>query len=231
MRFPDRRAAGRLLGRQLEEFAGRADVLVLALPRGGVPVACEIARTLAAPLDVFVVRKLGVPGQEELAMGAIATGGVRVLNGEVVRALEISPDQIEEIAEREERERQRRELAYRGLRGFSEIEGRTVILVDDGLATGSTMRAAVAALRRLSPQQIVIAVPVGARSTCDSLALDADRVVCLHSPPDLFSVGEWYADFAQTTDQEVRQLLEEAAQARAAAAEGRADRGKHDAAT
>lgn len=210
MRFRDRREAGRLLGRELEEFGNRADVLVLGLPRGGVPVAYEVALTLGVPLDVFVVRKLGVPGEEELAMGALATGGVRVLNKELIHALGISETQIERVSAREALELQRRELAYRGTRGGAEIEGRTVILVDDGLATGSTMRAGVAALRQRNPQQIVIAAPVGARASCDSLQMDADRVVCLATPLDFSSVGEWYDDFSQTTDQEVSRLLDEA---------------------
>lgn len=214
MRFRDRHEAGRLLARELQEFGNRPDVLVLGLPRGGVPIACEIALALGAPLDVFVVRKLGVPGQEELAMGAIASGGVRALNGEVVHALGITETQVEEVAAREALELLRRELEYRGTRSFADLEGRTIILVDDGLATGSTMRAAVAALRHKAPQQIVVAVPVGARSTCESLAMDADRVVCLATPTEFDSVGEWYDDFSQTSDQEVSRLLDEAAKAR-----------------
>jgi putative phosphoribosyl transferase len=213
MIFRDRSEAGRLLGRRLEEFANQPGVVVLALPRGGVPVAFEVALILNAPLDVFVVRKLGVPGQEELAMGAIASGGVRVLNGEVVRALGISNDQIEKVVAREMRELHRRELQYRGTRESLDVRGRIVILVDDGLATGSTMRAAVAALRQRAPRQIAVAVPVGASSTCESLARDAARIVCLQTPLEFYAVGEWYRDFSQTSDEEVGRLLDEAARA------------------
>jgi predicted phosphoribosyltransferase len=187
--------------------------VVLALPRGGVPVASEVARTLNAPLDVFVVRKLGAPGQEELAMGAIASGGLRVVNWEVVRGLGISDGQIEEASEREIQELRRRELQYRGARDPINVRGRTVILVDDGLATGSTMRAAVAALRQQAPQRVVVAVPVGALATCESLARDADKVVCLDTPVEFYAVGQWYESFPQTSDEEVSQLLDEAAKA------------------
>jgi len=191
----------------LQRYAGRDDVLVLALPRGGVPVGHEVAQALGAPLDVFLVRKLGVPGREELAMGAIASGGVRVLNDLVVSELGIPPEQIDQAAERELRELQRRERAYRGNRPAPNVRGRIVILVDDGLATGSTMRAAVAALRRLGPGLVVVAVPLGAADACNDLRSEADEVVCASTPEPFFAVGMWYDDFSQTTDEEVRQLL------------------------
>jgi putative phosphoribosyl transferase len=211
MLYRDRSEAGRRLAERLTEYAGRDELLVLALPRGGVPVAAEVARALRAPLDVFLVRKLGVPGQEELAMGALASGGVRVLNEEVVRALEVTPEELAEASARERRELERREAAYRASRPAPEVCGRTVILVDDGLATGSTMRAAVAALRRRQPARIVVAVPVGAADTCADLAEAADEVVCVRSPRPFLSVGSWYDDFRQTTDAEVSELLQSAA--------------------
>jgi predicted phosphoribosyltransferase len=207
MRFHDRSDAGRRLAEKLIDFARRDDVIVLALPRGGVPVAAEIARELAAPLDVFLVRKLGVPGHIELAMGAIATGGVEVLNEEIIRDLHIQPDAVEQTAARERLELDRRERAFRRGRPLPEICGRSVILVDDGVATGSTMEAAIVALRRLEPKEIVVAVPVGARETCGRLGRLADRTVCLTTPPFFRAVGEWYDDFAQTTDEEVVDLL------------------------
>lgn len=211
MLFRDRTEAGRVLARELRAYAGRPDVLVLALPRGGVPVGYEVAHELGAPLDVFVVRKLGAPGQEELAIGAIASGGVRVLNREVVRLLGITEEEIEEIADREQRERERRERLYRGDRPPLDPRGRIVILVDDGLATGSTMRAAAAALRRLGPEKIVVAVPVAASSVCQQLSAEVDEVVCAATPEPFFAVGQWYSEFRQTTDEEVRELLERAA--------------------
>ena len=206
-RFRDRAEAGTLLAAQLGEYAGRADVLVLALPRGGVPVAAEVAHALGAPLDVYVVRKLGVPGQEELAMGAIATGGVRVLNDEVVRVLRVSEEVIDAVAAEEGQELERREREYRGDRPPPDVRGRIVILVDDGLATGSTMRAAVAALRRQGPARIVMAVPVGAPETCGEMQEEADEAVCARTPEPFYAVGLWYEDFSQTTDDEVRDLL------------------------
>jgi predicted phosphoribosyltransferase/pimeloyl-ACP methyl ester carboxylesterase len=205
--FNDRRDAGQRLAEALREYADQSDLLVLALPRGGVPVAYEVARALHAPLDVVVVRKLGLPGQEELAMGAIASGGVRVVNDEVVHALDLQPEMIEEVADREWPELRRRELAYRGERPPLPVEGRTIILVDDGLATGSTMRAAVLALRQLGPRKIVVAVPVGPPDVCESMREDADDVVCLRTPEHFMAVGRWYANFGQTTDEEVRELL------------------------
>jgi predicted phosphoribosyltransferase len=206
MRFRGREEAGRRLGEALSEFAGR-NTLVLALPRGGVPVGYEVARALGAPLDIFLVRKLGVPGHEELAMGAIATGGVRVLNDEVVHALRVPGAVIDRVALVEQRELERREREYRGDRPEPDVRGRTVILVDDGLATGSTMRAAARALRAQHPMRLVVAVPVAAAETCESFEEEVDDVVCLRTPEPFYAVGLWYEDFSQTTDDEVRDLL------------------------
>jgi putative phosphoribosyl transferase len=206
-RFRNRREAGRLLAAKLAKYAKHPDMLVLALPRGGVPVAYEVARALGAPLDVFLVRKLGVPGHEELAMGAIASGGVRVLSEDVVRELRTPPDVIETVAAAEERELLRREHEYRGDAPTPDVRGKTVILVDDGLATGASMRAAVTALRAQGPARTVVAVPVAASSTCKELRRAADDVVCAFTPEPFFAVGQWYQDFSQTTDEEVRELL------------------------
>jgi len=208
--FRDRREAGRRLADNLQTYAARPDVVVLALPRGGVPVAYEVARALGAPLDVFVVRKLGIPGHEELAMGAVATGGVRVLNQQAVSGLGIPEYVIETVAAQEQRELERRERLYRGARPPPEVRGKTVILVDDGLATGSTMLAAVEALRRQGPARIVVAVPVAAPETCAELAKKADEAICVATPDPFYAVGIWYEDFSQTSDEEVRQLLSEA---------------------
>jgi predicted phosphoribosyltransferase len=205
--FQDRRDAGRELAGRLSHYAGRDDVLVLALPRGGVPIGYEVAEALGAPLDVFLVRKLGAPGQEELAMGAIASGGIRVLNPPVVRSLGITPAEIDRAAAVEQAELDRRERAYRGDRPPLDVRGKTVILVDDGLATGSTMRAAVAAVRRRGPARVVVAVPVGAAETCDDFEGEADETVCAREPAPFYGVGMWYEDFTQTTDDEVRDLL------------------------
>ena len=210
MRFRDRTDAGQQLAKRLSRFADRSDVVVLALPRGGVPVGYEVARALHAPLDVFLVRKLGLPGHEELAMGAIATGGVRVVNDEVVRRLGVPEAMIDEVAAEELKELKRRERSYRADRSAPNVKDRTVILVDDGLATGSTMRAAVAALRLLHPAWIVVAVPVGAADTCATLAEEADEVVCVSMPEPFYAVGSWYEDFGQTSDEEVRALLDAA---------------------
>jgi putative phosphoribosyl transferase len=210
-RFRDRAEAGRHLASRLSDLAGRADLLVLGIPRGGVPVAYEVAKALHAPLDVIVVRKLGFPGAEELAMGAIASGDVRVLNTEVLGELPVPQRMIDEVAARELKELERRERVYRGDRPPVDPQGRTVVVVDDGLATGSTMRAAVTALRQRQPAQIVVAVPVGATSTCRSLAPIADRFVCVIMSEPFFAVGIWYEDFSQTTDDEVRRLLNELA--------------------
>jgi putative phosphoribosyl transferase len=206
-RFRDRRDAGRQLAARLTDYQTLADLIVLGLPRGGVPVAFEIAQYLKAPLDVFVVRKLGVPWQPELAMGAIAAGGVEVLNGDVVTAYNIPPHVIRSVAEREGQELLRRQNQYRGERPFPNLSGRTVILVDDGLATGSTMKAAVAAVRQQTPRAVVVAVPVAATTTCRELRGEVDDLVCLHAPIDFSAVGQWYEDFSQTSDEEVRQLL------------------------
>jgi putative phosphoribosyl transferase len=207
MIFHDRRDAGRQLAARLGGYAGRKDLIVLALPRGGVPVGYEVARALEAPLDVFLVRKLGVPGREELAMGAIASGGVRFVNEGVVRQLGISDSVLDQVAAEEERELARREWEYRDDRPPPAVAGRVVLLVDDGLATGSTMRAAVLALRQLGPTAIVVAVPVGAAETCAGMKEVADDVVCAYVPEQLAAVGLWYEDFSQTTDDEVRELL------------------------
>jgi putative phosphoribosyl transferase len=212
MFFRDRTEAGQILAAELTPYTNRPDVLVLALPRGGVPVAYEVARALHAPLDVFLVRKLGVPGREELAMGAIASGGVRVVNEDVVRELEISEDAIAIVAAEERRELARREGAYRGGRPLLDVRGHTVILVDDGLATGSTMRAAIAALRKQRPARIVVAVPVAAPDTCAEFQAEADEVVCAYTPQPFYAVGRWYEDFTQTTDDEVHDLLQRVAE-------------------
>jgi putative phosphoribosyl transferase len=208
-RFHNRQEAGRALAESLREFEHAPDTLVLALPRGGVPVAFEIARQLSLPLDVFIVRKLGVPGLDELAMGAIASGGVRVLNDEVVRKLGISDEQIERVSEREQQEIDRRELEYRGDLPPVHAEGKRVILVDDGLATGATMHAAVQALREAHAAEIIVAVPVGSIEAVERLTREADRVLCEAQPMNFEAVGVWYDDFSQTTDEEVRELLAE----------------------
>jgi putative phosphoribosyl transferase len=214
--FRDRADAGRKLAEKLKAYPNRPDVVVLALPRGGVPVAFEVARALNAPLDVFLVRKLGVPGHAELAMGAIASGGTRVLNEDVVAFLRIPDEAIEAVATIEEKELDRRERAYRGFAQAPDVHGRTVILVDDGLATGSTMRAAVAALRLREPARVVVAVPVAARATCDELRSDVDEIVCAVTPEPFHAVGLWYEDFSQTTDEVVRDLLRRAVRDQAA---------------
>jgi predicted phosphoribosyltransferase len=206
-RFRDRREAGRLLAGKLTGYANRRDVLVLALPRGGVPVAYEVAGALRAPLDLFVVRKLGVPGHEKLAIGALAPDGVRILNQEVVKALDIPEVIIDEVAAQQLEELKRRERLYRGSRPPLDLRGRTVILMDDGLATGATMRAAIRALRQQQPARIVVAVPTASPDTCEALGGEADEVICAMTPRPFLSVGHWYDDFTQTTDEEVRRLL------------------------
>jgi putative phosphoribosyl transferase len=198
------------LAAELGAYAGRADVLVLGLPRGGIPVAYEVALRLDVSLDVFVVRKLGVPGHEELAMGAIASGGVRVLNDEVVRGFGLPVETIETVAERERHELERRERAYRGDRAPHAVNGMTTILIDDGLATGATMRAAAAALRRQGPARLVVAVPTAAPETCEAFRDELDEIVCATTPEPFYSVGLWYEDFSETTDDEVRDLLRQA---------------------
>jgi putative phosphoribosyl transferase len=209
--FVDRVDAGRALGRALQRrYGGRDDVIVLALPRGGVPVAYEVARALRAPLDVFVVRKLGLPGHEELAIGAIASGGMQVVNEDVVAHLNVPPETIERVAARERHVLAQRERTLRGDRPEPDVAGRTVVLVDDGLATGSTMRAAIAALRSRAPASIVVAVPVGAENTCREMRRDADDVICVSMPEPFVAVGQDYDDFTQTSDDEVRALLDRA---------------------
>jgi putative phosphoribosyl transferase len=211
MIFRDRADAGRQLAGKLKKYAKMPDVIVLALPRGGVPVGFEVAEALYAPLDVFLVRKLGVPGREELAMGAIASGGVRVINEDVMRELNIPARWLDVAAADEMPELRRRELAYRDGRPAPDVRDKTVILVDDGLATGATMKAAVAALKRMAPAKIIVAVPVGAAQTCDEFRNLADEVVCAQQPDPFWAVGNWYRNFEQTTDDEVRELLARAA--------------------
>jgi putative phosphoribosyl transferase len=205
--FRDRRDAGIKLAERLSRYAGQSDLLVLALPRGGAPVAAEVAAALDAPLDVFLVRKLGVPGREELAMGAIASGGQRILNKEIVQELQIPSATIEAIEAKERKELHRRERAYRDDRPAPEIQGRTVIIVDDGLATGATMRVAALALRQMHPARLIGAAPVGAESVCEEMRTVVDEMVCIETPEPFFGVGYWYDNFEPTTDDEVRALL------------------------
>ena len=207
MRFKNRIDAGRQLAARLGSYAGRSDVVVLALPRGGVPVACEVAQRLGVPFDLFLVRKLGVPGHPELAMGAIAEGGVEVLSDDLIRDLGVPRTLVRQVAERERLELDRRDGLYRGGRPLAPVRGDVVIVIDDGLATGSTMQAAILALRRLEPARIIVAAPVGARDSCERLSQLADEVVCLSMPEPFQAVGLWYEAFDQTTDDEVRQLL------------------------
>jgi putative phosphoribosyl transferase len=212
MLFENRRDAGQQLAKKLMKYRPQPNLLVLALPRGGVPVAFEVAMALNAPLDIFLVRKLGVPGHEELAMGAIASGGVRVLNQSVIRNLQISQNDIEVVARQEQAELERREHLYRGEHPTSELHGRTIILVDDGLATGATMSAAVTALRQQQPARIVVAIPVAVSETCDAFRDHVDEIICAVTPEPFYAVGLWYKDFSQTTDEEVRDLLTRANQ-------------------
>jgi putative phosphoribosyl transferase len=208
--FKDRREAGRKLAQKLTVYAGQPDLLTLALPRGGVPVAYEVARALNAPLDIFLVRKLGLPGQEELAIGAIATGGVRVLNRDIIRMLSIPDELINFVARRELQELQRRERLYRGDRPPPDVRDRKIILIDDGLATGASMRAAVVSLRAQHPARILVAVPIAAESVCEAFRTEVDEIICAVTPEPFYGVGRWYEDFSQITDREVRILLEEA---------------------
>lgn len=212
-RFRDREEAGQHLAERLPQYANAPDAVVLGLPRGGVVVASEVARKLGLPLDIFLVRKLGVPGYEELAMGAIASGGIRVMNEDVLRQISVSESTIEAVTRREERELVRREEAYRGNRPRLDVRGLTVILVDDGLATGATMRAAVRALRRQGPKRLVVAVPTAAPDTCDEFRAEVDEILCAMTPTPFHAVGAWYEDFSQTTDEEVQQLLKAARRA------------------
>jgi len=211
MIFRDRIEAGQILAQYLRQYANRPDVIVLALPRGGVPVAYPVAEALNAPLDIIIVQKLGAPGQQELAIGAIASGGIRVINQRVVQQLGISQEEIDSITSHELEELERRERLYRGNRPPVEVKGRIVILIDDGLATGSSIRAAVAALRQRKPAQVVAAVPVASESTCEELRHEVDHVVCAMTPVPFFAVGQWYQDFSPTKDEEVRELLDRAA--------------------
>ncbi|NEU71519.1 phosphoribosyltransferase [Hassallia byssoidea VB512170] len=211
MLFKDRTAAGKLLAGKLVAYANRADVLVLALPRGGVPVAFEVAKALNAALDVFVVRKLGVPGQKELAMGAIASGNVRILLEDIIRQEKIDTEAIEKVTQKEQQELNRRQTVYRGDRPKLAIAGRTIILIDDGLATGATMRAAIAALHKQQPAKIVVAVPVSSPQTYQEIKSLVDEIICADTPTPFYCVGLWYEKFPQTTDQEVRYLLNKAA--------------------
>jgi predicted phosphoribosyltransferase len=213
MRFHDRRDAGRALAERLTAYANRSDVVVLALPRGGVPVAYEVALVLHASLDVFLVRKLGVPEQPELAMGALASGDTLLINTDVVNALGIPDHVIDAVALEERQELERRERAYRDDRPPVDVRGRVVILVDDGLATGSSMRAAVAAVQQQRPTRVVVAVPVGSAATCADLQGEVDEVVCALTPQPFFAVGQWYEDFTQTSDAEVHELLDRGAHA------------------
>jgi putative phosphoribosyl transferase len=208
-RFADRIEAGRLLGLELaRRFGKRDDIIVLALPRGGVPVGYEVAQALDAPMDLFIVRKLGVPGHEELAMGAIASGGVRIINRDVLAHVPLAQKAIDEVAAREQQELERRERSYRGSRRPLDVRGKTVVVVDDGLATGSTMRAAVAALKKMEPKAIIVAVPVAAAQTCGEFRDEGIDIVCLRTPEPFQAVGLWYDDFSQTTDEEVHEFLE-----------------------
>jgi predicted phosphoribosyltransferase len=208
--FKDRRDAGRKLAQKLSAYARRPNTLILALPRGGVPVAFEVALALNAPLDIFIVRKLGLPGREELAMGAIASGGIRVLNSDIIRMLSVPDEVVNFVAKRELQELQRQERLYRGNGPSPAVRDRTVFLIDDGLATGASMRAAVAGLRGQHPSRIVVAVPAAAAETCDVFRSEVDEVVCAMTPEPFYGVSRWYEDFAQVTDEEVRTLLEEA---------------------
>lgn len=206
-RFHDRTEAGKLLAAQLGEYADRSDVWVLGLPRGGVPVAYQIAQALNLPLDICLVRKLGVPGQPELAMGAIAPGNIMVLNDEILRSIGISRLALQQVLEDEKQELERRDRTYRENRPEPDVQGKTVLLVDDGIATGSTLRAAIATLRQKHPQEIVVAVPVASVSACELLRAIVDKIICLSTPEPLNSIGMWYLDFSQTSDQEVKHLL------------------------
>lgn len=206
-RYLDRYSAGKVLAEALKTYANRKDVIVLALPRGGVPVGFEIAKALSVPLDVFIVRKLGVPGHEELAMGALAMGGITVFNEELLQDLKIPQRSINKVIEMEQQELNRRVSVYRDDKPYPDLTGKMIILVDDGIATGATMRAAISALRQLKPKNIVIAVPVAELTTCEKMAKNVDQLVCPLKPTDFYAVGQWYEDFSQTTDDEVRELL------------------------
>lgn len=211
-RFRDRFHAGSELARQLQDHAGRKDVVVLGLARGGVPVAYQVAEELKLPLDVFIVRKLGVPGREELAMGAIASGGIRVINEDIVGSLAVPEEDVARVAAQEQEVLEKRQRTYRGGRAMPDLRGKRVIVVDDGVATGASMKAAVQALRQQEPERVVVAVPVGAPSTCQELEELADELVCVRTPTNLGGIGAWYQDFSQTPDEEVQELLKRAVQ-------------------
>jgi putative phosphoribosyl transferase len=221
MLFKDRKDAGRRLAEKLTRYANRSDVVVLGIPRGGVPVAAEVAARLLAPLDVFLLRKLGVPGYEELAFGAIASGGVRVLDTQTIDALGITKEDIERVTSAERKELERREKTDRGERSAMDVQGKTVIVVDDGMATGSSMTAGIRALRQLQPKEIVVAAPVAPQRTCSVLKGDADEIVCVQTPPFFGAIGQFYEDFSQVSDEEVLTLLEASAPAAAKAASGK----------
>ncbi len=206
-RFTDRSEAGLFLAEKLKDYKGKPDVIVLALPRGGVPVGYEVAKMLSVPLDVLIVRKLGVPGQEELAMGAVASGGEAVFNKDVIAMLQIKKSDIEAVIEAERVELKRRELAYRGAHPFPKLENKTIILVDDGIATGATMRAAIQSLKKQNPAKLIVATPVGETQVCQQMASMVDEVICLLTPEFFSSVGQWYQAFPQTTDKEVSTCL------------------------
>jgi predicted phosphoribosyltransferase len=210
MRFTDRRDAGRVLASKLSAYSGYTDVIILALPRGGVPVGYEVALALHAPLDIFLVRKLGLPGREELAIGAIASGGIRVLNNDIIRVLNVPEEVINIVARNELQELQRRERNYRGEGPAPEVRDRKVILIDDGLATGASMRAAVAGVRAQHPARIIIAVPAASPEMCDAFEFEVDEMVCGMTPEPFYGLSRWYEDFSQTTDEEVRMFLKEA---------------------
>ena len=208
--FENRRDAGKQLAKELSEFKGQNDAIVLGLPRGGIPVAYEVAKALELPLDVFIVRKLGVPGQPELAMGAIASGDIKVMNESVVRNAGISDQQIEEVAHKEKEELKKREKAYRGARPDIDLQGKTVLIVDDGLATGASMRAAISALRKHNPKKIIAAIPTAPRDTCQEFESEVDQIICLRTPSPFWGVGGSYQNFSQTTNEEVRTFLNKA---------------------
>src|SRR5579884_1191270 len=214
--FQDRYEAGRFLARKLEHHAGDPSLVVLALPRGGIPVGYEVAKSLNAPLDIFLVKKLSMPGYEELSLGTVASGGVRLLNAEGIHHLGISQNLVDALVQEREQDLERREKIYRGERAAAQIEGRNVIIVDDGLATGANMRAVVHALHERHPKSVTVAVPIGSDDTCQQMAREADEVVCALTPDPFYSVGAWYSDFIQITDEEARELLDHAAHERRA---------------
>ncbi len=209
-KYSDRYAAGKVLAKELKPYSNRSDVIILALPRGGVPVAFEVAKALLIPLDVFIVRKLGVPGHEELAMGALAIGNTIVFNEDVIKNFSLSKQTLDRVIHEESQELQRRELAYRGQKEFPVLKGKTVILIDDGIATGATLRVAIKALYQLTPASLIVAVPVAETSTCEKIAALVDKLICPLKTKDFYAVGQYYDDFSQTTDEEIYSLLKQA---------------------